>query len=196
MKTKIGVMGSSEIPKDRILIEKAREVGREIARHNCMLINGATTGIPDEAARGCKEEEGFVLGISPAKDLQDHVKGYKLPYEFYDSIVFTGIGFNFRNIFNIRTSDAVVFIRGSLGTLNEFTIAYEDGKIIGILQHTGGISEFFDELIEICKKQTNATIVRDSDPKRLIRKLVQEVKKRDGFDKSTLKIKAKADNEK
>jgi uncharacterized protein (TIGR00725 family) len=190
MKIKIGVMGSSEIPKDKILIERAREVGREIARHNCILINGATTGLPDESARGAKEEDGFVLGISPAKDLKEHLDVYKLPAKYYDSIVFTGVGFNFRNIFNIRTSDAVVFIRGSLGTLNEFTIAYEDGKIIGIFEKSGGITEFFDELIEICKKETNAVIVRDSDPKMLIRKLVTEVKKRDGI-KLSPKIKVK-----
>jgi uncharacterized protein (TIGR00725 family) len=190
MKIKIGVMGSSEIPKDNILIERAREVGREIARHNCILINGATTGLPDESARGAKEEDGFVLGISPAKDLKEHLDVYKLPAKYYDSIVFTGVGFNFRNIFNIRTSDAVVFIRGSLGTLNEFTIAYEDGKIIGIFEKSGGITEFFDELIEICKKETNAVIVRDSDPKMLIRKLVTEVKKRDGI-KLSPKIKVK-----
>ncbi len=196
MKIKIGVMGSSEIPKDKILIEKTREIGREIARHNCILVNGATTGLPDEAARGAKEEEGFVLGISPAKDFEEHTKGYKLPHINYDSIVFTGIGFNFRNIFNIRTSDAVVFIRGSLGTLNEFTIAYEDGKIIGILEKTGGISEFFDELIEICKKHTNATIIRDSNPRILIRKLVQEVKKRNSGNYSEKKVKKKADNAK
>lgn len=195
MKIKIGVMGSSEIPKDKILIEKAREVGREIARHNCILINGATTGLPDEAAKGCKEEDGFVLGISPAKDMKEHVEVYKLPYQNYDSIVFTGVGFNFRNIFNIRTSDAIVFIRGSLGTLNEFTIAYEDGKIIGVLDKTGGISAFFDELIEICKKETNAIIIKDSDPRKLIRRLVQEVKKRYYIPKN-IKTKTKADNAK
>ncbi len=180
MKIKIGVMGSSEIPKDKILIERAREVGREIARRDCILINGATTGLPDEAAKGAKQKEGFVLGISPAKDMNEHINEYKLPYRHYDSIVFTGIGFNFRNIFNIRTSDALVFLRGSLGTLNEFTIAYEDGKIIGVLENTGGVSEFFDELIEICKKHTNATIIKDSDPKALIGKLIREVRKRDG----------------
>jgi uncharacterized protein (TIGR00725 family) len=182
MKIKIGVMGSSEKPKDKILIERSREVGREIARHNCILINGATSGLPDESARGAKEEEGFVLGISPARDLKEHTERYKLPSKYYDSIVFTDVGFNFRNIFNIRTSDAVVFIRGSLGTLNEFTIAYEDGKIIGVLEKSGGISEFFDELVEICKKETNAKIVRESDPKILIRKLVQLVKERNGND--------------
>ncbi len=178
MKIKIGVMGSSEIPKDKILIQKAREVGREIARHNCILVNGATTGMPNEAAIGAREEDGFVLGISPAKDLKEHRIKYKLPYKPYDSIIFTGFGYNLRNILNIRTSDALVFIRGSLGTLNEFTIAYEDGKIIGVLEKMGGVSQFFDELIEITKKHTNATIVHDPDPKKLVRKLVALVKKR------------------
>jgi uncharacterized protein (TIGR00725 family) len=178
MKIKIGVMGSSEAPKDKILIEKAREVGRQIAENNCILVNGATSGLPNESAIGAKQKGGFVLGISPAKDLKEHTEGYKLPSDAYDSIVYTGVGFNFRNIFNIRTSDALVFIRGSLGTLNEFTIAYEDGKIIGVLEQTGGISDFFDEIIEICKKNTNATLVKDSDPKKLVKKLIALVKER------------------
>ncbi|NTV24157.1 MAG: hypothetical protein HGA85_07370 [Nanoarchaeota archaeon] len=179
MKIKIGVMGSSEAPKDKILIDRAREVGREIARHDCILINGATTGMPDEAAVGAKEVGGMVIGISPAKDIQEHTNVYKLPSKAYDSIIYTGVGFNFRNIFNIRTSDALIFIRGSLGTLNEFTIAYEDAKIIGVLDKSGGISDFFDEVIDICKKDTGAVMVRDSDPKKLVEKLLKEVKKRD-----------------
>ncbi len=91
-------MGSSAKVKDDILIERAREVGREIARHNCMLINGATTGMPHEAALGAQEEDGFVLGVSPANDLKDHIKRFKLPVKCHDTIIFTGFGFNLRNI--------------------------------------------------------------------------------------------------
>ena len=178
MKIKIGVMGSSAQVKDKILIHKAREIGKEIARHNCILVNGATTGMPNEAAIGAREEDGFVIGISPARDLKEHRTKFKLPVKSYDTILFTGFGFNLRNIVNIRTSDALVFLRGSIGTLNEFTIAYEDGKIIGVLEKMGGISQFFDELIEITKKHTKATIVHDSDPNKLVRKLVRLVKKR------------------
>jgi uncharacterized protein (TIGR00725 family) len=178
MKLKIGVMGSSADVKDKILVEKAREVGREIARHNCILVNGATTGMPNEAAIGAKSEDGFVLGISPANDFKEHVKKYKLPHKSYDSIIYTGFGFNLRNILNIRTSDALVFLRGSLGTLNEFTIAFEDGKVIGILENMGGISGWFDELIHITKKQTGAKIIHEKDPKMLIRKLIKHVKER------------------
>ncbi|MBN2367862.1 LOG family protein [Candidatus Woesearchaeota archaeon] len=178
MKLKIGVMGSSAKVRDKFLVQKAREIGKEIAKHNCILINGATTGMPNEAAIGAKEENGMVIGISPAYDIKEHKTKYKLPYVPYDTIVFTGFGFNLRNIVNIRSSDAVVFLRGSLGTLNEFTIAYEDSKVIGVLEKMGGISEFFDELIEITKKKTGAKLIYDSDPHRLISKLVQEVSKR------------------
>ncbi len=188
MKLKIGVMGSAADVKDAVLKERAREVGREIARHNCILVNGATTGMPNEAAIGCKEEDGFVMGVSPAMDLNDHAKNWKLPYKEYDLIVYTGQGFMYRDILNIRTSDAIVFLRGSVGTLNEFTIGFEEGKVMGILEDMGGISSFFDEIIQISEKKTGAVIIYEKDPKVLIRKLVQEVEKRN---KNPRKFKAK-----
>jgi len=177
MKLKIGVMGSHQSVLDQTIIKRSRELGREIARSRCILINGATTGLPDEAARGAKEEDGFVMGISPAVDEAEHTKKYKLPTKYYDTIVYTGFGFNLRNIVNIRTSDAIVFLRGSMGTLNEFTIAYEDCKIIGILEGCGGVSEVIDEIVEICKKNTGAKIVYEHDPAKLVKRLIAEVKK-------------------
>jgi uncharacterized protein (TIGR00725 family) len=183
MKLKIGVMGSAAKVKDKILAEKAREVGREIARHNCILVNGATSGMPNEAAIGCKEEEGFVMGVSPAMDFEDHKKNWKMPYKEYDIIVYTGQGFMHRDILNIRTSDAVVFLRGSIGTLNEFTIAFEEGKICGVLQGMGGISSFFDEIIQISKKETGAIVIYEKDPKILIRKMLNEMEKVQKFGK-------------
>jgi uncharacterized protein (TIGR00725 family) len=178
MKSKIGVMGSAAKVNDPVLRAKAREVGREIARHNCILVNGATSGMPNEAAIGCQEEDGFVMGISPGNDMQDHIKNWKLPVDAYDLIVYTGQGFMHRDILNIRTSDAIAFLRGSIGTLNEFTIAFEEGKIMGVLEGMGGISTFFDEIIHISKKKTGAVVFFEDDPKILIRKLTQEVEKR------------------
>ncbi|MBN2422778.1 hypothetical protein JXB41_06115 [Candidatus Woesearchaeota archaeon] len=183
MKYKIGVMGSHNEPLDKSIIIKSRELGKAIAENKCILVNGATSGLPDESARGAKEAGGFVLGISPAHDPKDHVKNYKMPTKYYDSIVYTGFGFNLRNIINIRTSDAVVFLRGSMGTLNEFTIAYEDRKIIGVLEQFGGVSEFFDEIVEICKKDTGAKIIYDSDPYNLVKKLVKEIKQQSRIEK-------------
>jgi uncharacterized protein (TIGR00725 family) len=178
MKLKIGVMGSSAKVNDKILIDKARAIGKAIAKNNCILVNGATTGMPNEAAIGAKDAGGFVMGISPASDFNEHKTRWKLPYKPYDTIIFTGFGFNLRNILNIRTSDAVVFLRGSLGTLNEFTIAFEDAKVIGVLQDMGGIAGFFDELVHITRKHTGAKIIYEKDPEVLIKKMLNEVKKR------------------
>lgn len=166
-------------PKEKDLLKKSNMLGRAIAKNKCILINGATTGLPDAAAEGAKSEGGMVIGVSPANSLQDHVKNYKLPTKSYDTIIYTGFGFNLRNIINIRTSDAIIFLRGSMGTLNEFTIAYEDRKIIGVLEHFGGVSEFIDEIVDICKKDTGAIIIHDTDPDRLVRKLIAEIKKKD-----------------
>ena len=46
-----------------------------------------------------------------------------------------------------RASDAVIFICGRMGTLNEFTIAFEDGKPLGVLEGTGGTADIIKELI-------------------------------------------------
>ncbi len=178
MKIKIGVMGSSEKPNDKLIIEKARKLGETIAKNDCILINGATTGFPDEAALGAKQAGGFVLGVSPAHNIEEHVEKFGLPLKNYSTIVYTGFGFNLRNIINIRSSDAVCFIRGSTGTLNEFTIAYEDNKIIGVLAHSGGVSDFFDEIIAICAKKKDAVLIYEEDPELLIEKVLKEVKSR------------------
>ena len=145
--------------------------------------------MPNEAALGAKEEDGFVMGVSPAMDLEEHKKIWKLPYKEYDLIVYTGQGFMYRDILNIRTSDAIVFLRGSVGTLNEFTIGFEEGKVMGILENMGGISGFIDEIIQIAKKETNATVIYDKDPKKLIRRLVQEVQKQKRSKKKRKSIK-------
>jgi predicted Rossmann-fold nucleotide-binding protein len=58
MKLKIGVMGSSgNLPKS--IRRSAFEIGEEIAKHDCILITGATSGLPYEAAKGAKQAKGF-----------------------------------------------------------------------------------------------------------------------------------------
>ena len=77
------------------------------------------------------------MGISPAQTEQEHVDKYKLPLEYMDLIMYTGSGYSGRNLQLTRTSDAVIVGCGRIGTLNEFTIAFEDDKPIGILEEAG-----------------------------------------------------------
>jgi hypothetical protein len=129
--------------------------------------------LPHEAATGAKQENGVVIGISPALHFEEHVKKYRGPTRYYDAIVYTGSGLMGREIENIRTCDVVIFAGGRSGTLGEFAIAYDEGKVIGILEGTGGITEHLDEIIGMVNKETGATVCYDADPEKLLNKLEQ-----------------------
>lgn len=160
----------------------AEEIGREIVRHNAVLVEGATTGFPYWAAKGAKEEGGIVIGFSPAKTEKEHIERYKLPTDFHDLIVYTGFEYSGRNLILIKSADAVIVGCGRMGTLNEFTIAFEDGKPIGVLEGDWETDEIFKIMIEKSHRaeEMKDKIVYASDPKELLDKLVEVIKKEKG----------------
>ncbi|MDE2001702.1 MAG: LOG family protein [Patescibacteria group bacterium] len=154
--------------------QKAEELGREIARRGMVLVTGATVGIPYWAAKGAKEEGGMVIGLSPAASEAAHVKTYKLPTDYHDIIVYTGFEYSGRNLLLTRSADAIINVCGRMGTLNEFTIAFEDQKPIGVLEGTGGTA---DELRGIIGKMHRGPgkVVFSKDIKELLDKVVAEI---------------------
>lgn len=177
MQYKIAVSGAAQFTSCAKKSKKlAKEIGREIARQNCILVTGATTGIPNLAAQGTKEVGGISIGFSPASSELEHRKFYKLPLGYYDLIVYTGFDYSGRNLLMTRASDGVIVICGRMGTLNEFTIAFEDGKPIGVLEGTGGTADMIRGLIQK-PHRPSGTIIYDTDPKALVKKLIKEIKK-------------------
>lgn len=156
--------------------ELAREVGREIARQGAVLVTGATTGVPHEAARGAHEAGGMVIGFSPAATIKEHVKKYRLPTDFMEITVFTGFGYSGRNLILTRASDAVIIVCGRIGTLNEFTIAFEDKKIIGVLAGSGGASNELPHILRMAKRGVGHTIF-NPDPHTLVKKVLAAINK-------------------
>ncbi|NOY35650.1 MAG: hypothetical protein GXP44_01875 [bacterium] len=177
LKIKLCVSGAAETGHcgDGAL-EKAKELGREIIRHNCALVTGATTGFPLWSAMGAKEIDGISIGLSPASSEKEHVERYKLPLEYLDLIIFTGFGYSGRNLLLTRSADAVLVGCGRMGTLNEFTIAFEDDKPIGVLEGDWEMDETIRSVIEKSHRGPGK-VVFDSDPKRLVEKVVELVKK-------------------
>jgi uncharacterized protein (TIGR00725 family) len=169
----VGVMGASESDalteseKTR-LKEIAGRLGTALARRDCILITGATTGLPDLVSRPFRSHGGFALGISPASDRDEHIRRYGLPSDGVDVIVYTGFGLKGRNVINVRSADVVIILGGATGTLNEFTIAYDEGKIIGVLEGSGGVADHIREIIDFCKKPTRGVLVFDHDPEKLV----------------------------
>ncbi|MEK7192287.1 MAG: hypothetical protein AAB646_02120 [Patescibacteria group bacterium] len=177
LKYKICISGAAETGHCAIdALEKAEQLGMEVANAGMVLLTGATTGIPYWAAKGAKEAGGMVIGLSPAASELAHIKSYQLPTDYHDLIVYTGFDYAGRNLLLTRSSDAVVVACGRMGTLNEFTIAFEDKKPIGVLLKTGGMA---DELEGIVSKAHRGPgrVIFDADPKKLLEKLLVLIEK-------------------
>ncbi len=157
-------------------LEIAKELGREIARQGAVLVTGATTGFPFWAAMGAKEEDGISIGFSPAASEKEHVEVYKLPIDYMDLIIYTGFGYPGRDLLLTRSSDAVILGCGRIGTIHEFTVAFEDGKPIGILK---GPWETSAELEDIISKahRPNDKIISGDNVKKLVSDTITLVKK-------------------
>ena len=172
MRLTVGVMGSADHEQEQHAMDKANALGRVIARRDFILITGACPGLPYECARGAKEFNGLSIGISPALSLDEHVHKFHSPSDCFDVLIYTGSGLMGREVTNIRSSDMVVIVGGRSGTLGEFAIAYDEGKLIGVLEGSGGITGKIPEIVaSFGGKETGASLVYDADPQNLIDKL-------------------------
>ncbi|MBY0473301.1 hypothetical protein K2Q00_03420 [Patescibacteria group bacterium] len=176
-KIKLGVSGAAETGHCGIdAYEKGMELGRQIAAQGAILLTGATTGFPMWSAMGTKEANGISIGVSPANSEKEHIETYNLPLEYMDLILYTGFGFPGRDIIFTHSSDGMLFGCGRIGTVHEFTVAFEDGKPIGILEGSWDTDEVIKDILANGHRP-NDNIVFDSDPKILVEKVLELVKK-------------------
>jgi uncharacterized protein (TIGR00725 family) len=119
----IGVIGGSDVsPKVAAL---AQEVGREIARHKAVLVCGGMGGVMEAACKGATAEGGLTVGILPGDSRKQANKYVRIP-------IVTGIGYA-RNVAVVKSSQAVIAIDGSYGTLTEMGYALQAGiPVIGL----------------------------------------------------------------
>jgi len=180
MKVKVGVMGSAgEAAPDSsgaALRAKAEALGRAIAASGCVTLTGGTTGLPHAAGAAAHAAGGLHVGISPASDAREHVERYGLPLEGADVLVYTGFGLKGRNVVLVRSCDVVLVFRGGMGTLNELTIAHDEGRVVGCLAGTGGVADEAERLIQTLPKKTSAVVLFDEDPARLLDKCLAALK--------------------
>jgi uncharacterized protein (TIGR00725 family) len=168
MKTKIGVMGSAGPAAAPVIEGLARKLGEAIAGRDLILLTGATTGVVHVVGKTAHDAGAFHLGVSPGENQHEHADTFGLPVDACDAIVYTGFGLKGRNVVLVRSCDIVIFIAGSIGSLNEFTIAHDEGKIIGCLIGTGGVADEIKRISQTCPKPTASRIFYDADPARLI----------------------------
>ncbi len=175
IKIKIGVSGAAETGHCGLnALDKAKALGSEVIKQGGILITGATTGFPLWAAMGAKDARGISIGLSPAMNEKDHVEVWHLPVDYMDLIIYTGFGFPGRDLLFTRSCDAIIIGCGRIGTIHEFTIAFEDGKPLGVLQGPWTMADQIKDMIEKSNRPGDRVIF-DDDPKRLIEKVIKMV---------------------
>ena len=119
----IGVIGGAKC--SRSVMKLAEEVGRGIAKSGAVLVCGGKGGVMTAACRGAKAAGGLTVGILPGRERSGanrHV----------DIAIATGMN-EARNLAIIRTSDVLIAIGGSYGTLSEIGFALKMGKrVVGL----------------------------------------------------------------
>ena len=173
---KIGVMGSAADLGHREaraeLMQKGEALAVAIAKRDCLLLTGATTGIVYLVGKAAHDAGTFHIGVSPGASEVEHVGEYKLPVDACDAIVYTGFGLKGRNVVLVRSCDIVLFVAGAMGSLNEFTIAHDEGKVIGCLTGSGGVADEVDYVVEKFGKRSAAQVFKHADPDQLIEQCI------------------------
>ena len=151
----------------------ATAVGSAIAKAGHVLTTGATVGLPYFAGLGAKKAGGTSIGFSPASSLREHIRKYRLPYDVFDFINFTGLNYVGRDLYLVQSSDAVITIGGRFGSLHEFTSALEARKPCGVLLGSGGTADEIPKLMETLQPPDGDIVIYDTDPDRLVERIIE-----------------------
>jgi uncharacterized protein (TIGR00725 family) len=174
---KVAVLGAVGVPACSPIHEKAVVIGQAVASRGAILLTGGCPGLPHAAVLGARSMGGLTLAISPAMNRDEHAKVYGYPLDS-NVIVFTGMGTKGRNVVLVRSADACIFVGGGMGTLNEFTIAFDDlgpKNALGVLSGSEGFSEDLPRLASKVHGRDRSWLVVESDPQALVHKLLDHV---------------------
>lgn len=181
MRYQICVSGAASGTTVQASHELAYALGKAIAEQGKTLLTGATVGLPHYAAMGfmsVSNSKGVSVGFSPASSFREHVSTYRLPTREFDYINFTGMEYVGRDVHLVRSSDAIITVGGRMGSLHELSTALESRKVCGVLLGSGGLADFTKTLLEHIEAPGAKDVVFDTDPTRLVAKVVEVLDKR------------------
>lgn len=164
-----GAASGSTVENDRVL---AYRLGAAIARRGHVTTTGATIGLPYYAAKGATENGGMSIGFSPASDIRDHMRRYRLPRQYFDYINFTGMNYVGRDTYLVQSSDAILTVGGRFGSLHEFVTAIEMHRPCGILTDSEGAADIIPELLKVLEPPRKRLVIFDDNPENLVERMV------------------------
>lgn len=164
-----GAASGQTVEDDRRLAER---LGAAIAKRGHVITTGATVGLPFYAAKGAKQAGGMSIGFSPAGGVREHLRKYRLPYEYFDFISYTGMDYVGRDSYLTQSSDAVITVGGRFGSLHEFVTALEAHKPCGVLINSGGTADVIPELMRVLSPPKGYQVIFDENPENLVQRIV------------------------
>lgn len=186
---KIGIFGSA-VDGSPEVARKAQELGTELAkRNNIIIVTGASNGLPYEVAYAAHQAGAKVWQCSPCVDETSQISDTpNADLSIYERMIFVPreyehantieIARKYRNITSTAMVDAGIIISGRWGTMNEFTCLYDFGKVIGVLNATGGIADWIYSLSRDISKPSAARIIINSSPEILVEAVLEELRRR------------------
>ncbi len=156
----------------------ASRLGTAIAKSGQVLLTGATVGLPYYAAVAAYKAGGKSIGFSPAVSLREHLRKYRLPYNCFDFINFTGMNYVGRDLYLVQSSDAIITIGGRFGSLHEFTSALESKKPCGVLLGSDGAADLIPELMDKLDAPKKDLVVYSNNPEDLVEKVIALLKEK------------------
>jgi predicted Rossmann-fold nucleotide-binding protein len=100
------------------------------------------------------------------------LRKYRLPHDVFDFINFTGMNYVGRDLYLVQSSDAIITVGGRFGSLHEFTSALEAHKPCGVLLGSGGTADLIPDLMQKLQAPHDDLVVYDTDPKKLVEKMI------------------------
>lgn len=197
MQYKIGVFGSA-VHEHSSAIAKTIELGKVLAQEKVIIITGGCSGMPYLAASEAAKQGAMIWGYSPNTSREEQLTMYphddiniysQIFYvpQSYKDLFFAQQNLHFpeddakrkyRNVISTANCDAGIIISGRWGTLNEFTNLFDMGKVIGVLENTGGVADELKALTRKISKVTKADVLFNEDPKKLVHHVISVLRKR------------------
>ena len=138
----------------------AEEVGRELAQNGITLICGGLGGVMEDTCRGARAEGGLTIGVIPGDDPKSANPYVQIP-------IVTGIGYA-RNVFIVKTAQAIIAVGGGYGTLTELGYALDSKKpVIGLKTWKFSRNNRMDK-----------SIIRVNSAKEAVSKALKQVKRK------------------
>ena len=168
---KIAIFGSAIKVSDKKVIQSCKSIAETLVENDIITFTGVGIGIPHLIVEYVHEMGGKCIGYSPSTDKHLHNKiSDNADLSPFDTVHFIK-GFTKRSLQMIEDADAVIVLGGRMGTLSEFSIAYEENKVIGVITSIEGIGKHLKNIIHITKKHRKVPVLFDDDAKNLIRRI-------------------------